>query len=139
VLRVDISVVVIVGLGVVALAAMFFVRLDAPRFSQAAAIERINGDFYRNKLQAQPHVLVDVRTPGEYRGGHLPGAVNWPLPALREHLSELTPGVPVIVYCASGSRSQSAALFLSGQGIAPVYNLGGIGAWQAQGLPVERG
>lgn len=59
---------------------------------------------------------VDVRTEGEFRGGHAPGAVNIPLDQLTSRLSELEPARPVLVCCASGSRSAMAAALLKGKG-----------------------
>lgn len=52
--------------------------------------------------------LVDVRSPGEFAQGHLPGAVNVPHTELRARLSEIPAGLPVTVYCASGFRSYLA-------------------------------
>ena len=53
--------------------------------------------------------LVDVRTPGEYAGGHIPGAVNVPLQQIGAIASEVPDkGTPLFVYCMSGARSQQA-------------------------------
>ncbi len=59
---------------------------------------------------------LDVRTAGEFRGGHAPGAVNIPLDQLAARLGELDPARPVLVCCASGSRSAMAASLLKGRG-----------------------
>ncbi len=61
-------------------------------------------------------LLVDVRTPGEFAGGALPGAKNIPVSDLAARLSELPKGKPVIVYCASGMRSSKAKSILKGAG-----------------------
>ncbi len=54
--------------------------------------------------------LVDVRTPGEYAGGHIPGAVNVPLQQISAIASEVPDkSTPLFVYCMSGARSQQAA------------------------------
>lgn len=60
--------------------------------------------------------LLDVRTPMEYAGGHIPGTVHIPLDSLREHLSELDPSKPIYVNCQSGLRSYLACRILSQHG-----------------------
>ena len=70
--------------------------------------------------------LVDVRTPQEYVLGALPGAVNVPLQNLLAGIQQLEQGKPIILYCASGMRSQQAAQALSLFGHAPVHDLGGL-------------
>jgi rhodanese-related sulfurtransferase/rubrerythrin len=77
--------------------------------------------------------LLDVRQPGEYEDGHLPGARLIPLPELNQRLAELDPRQPTLVYCAVGGRSRVAAQILSAQGFETVYNLaGGFKAWQGK-------
>lgn len=83
--------------------------------------------------------VVDVREPWEYKQGHVPGAILIPLGQLASRLTELDPEHPVVVICASGNRSQSAAALLGQKGFKTVYNvLGGTGAWMRSGLEVER-
>lgn len=94
----------------------------------AGEARRLIGGRPEGELQ-----LLDVRQPGEYRAGHLPGGILIPLKELPDRLSELDPGKPVLVYCAVGGRSLVAAQLLNGQGFTEVYNLsGGIKAWQAE-------
>ena len=78
-------------------------------------------------LKAQGAVLVDVRSMAEYAAGNAPGTVNIPLQELGARLSEIPRGVPVVVACASGSRSGMARLMLRKNGYSPVYN---IGSWR---------
>jgi DMSO/TMAO reductase YedYZ molybdopterin-dependent catalytic subunit/glyoxylase-like metal-dependent hydrolase (beta-lactamase superfamily II) len=81
--------------------------------------------------------LVDVRSPGETAAGTLPGAREIPLTVLADSLTALDAGAPVVVYCASGYRSQVAASVLAAAGFADVSDLlGGYAAWQAAGLPI---
>lgn len=61
-------------------------------------------------------LLLDVRTPGEFAGGALPGAKNIPVGDLSSRLKELPKGKVVIVYCASGMRSSKAKSILKGAG-----------------------
>ena len=60
--------------------------------------------------------LLDVRTEGEYAGGHLEGFRNIPVDVLREHLDEIEKRKPVYVICQSGLRSYVAARILTGNG-----------------------
>ncbi|HHP7236047.1 MAG TPA: rhodanese-like domain-containing protein [Desulfobacterales bacterium] len=77
--------------------------------------------------------LLDVRQPGEYEDGHLPGARLIPLPELNQRLSDLDPRQPTLIYCAVGGRSRVAAQILSAKGFETVYNLaGGFKAWQGK-------
>jgi hydroxyacylglutathione hydrolase len=83
--------------------------------------------------------LLDVRTPGEWDEGHLPGARYVFLGDLPERLRNLNPDRPVVVYCASGYRSSLAASLLQASGFTNVRNVpGGYAAWTAAGFPVVR-
>ncbi len=72
-------------------------------------------------------ILLDVRTPEEYRAGHVPGAVNLPLDRLHEE--KLPAGRPIFAYCLSGARSARACAWLKRRGHEAV-NLGGIGGYR---------
>lgn len=79
-------------------------------------------------MQGEGPVLVDVRTPGEFRMGAVPGAVNIPLDELDRRYGELgnNSGRDITVYCASGARSAYAQMFLQQLGYTNVKNGGGI-------------
>lgn len=71
-------------------------------------------------------LIVDVRTPGEYKSGHIKGSLNIPLNKLNENIPLLKrKNKPVITCCASGMRSASAVQLLKAGGIEGVYNGGG--------------
>lgn len=76
------------------------------------------------QLLRQGAVLVDVRSVAEFASAHAPSTLNIPLPELRSRLAEVPQGVPVVVCCASGSRSSMAAILLRKHGYGPVYNAG---------------
>jgi phage shock protein E len=78
------------------------------------------------QLVADGAHLVDVRTPREYAQGALPGAVNVPLQNLLSGIQQLEKDKPIILYCASGARSQQAAQALSLFGHVSVHDLGGL-------------
>lgn len=86
-----------------------------------------------------PHTLLDVRTADEFRGGHIPGAVNISLQELQQKVKRIPQNKPVVIYCRSGNRSAHAARFLLEAGYPEVYDLGGIIEWQRQGLPIKNG
>lgn len=81
-------------------------------------------------------VLLDVRTPQEYREGHIPGSVNVPLQSLNT-ADQIPAGkdAPLFVYCYSGARSSQAIRLLAGMGYTNTKNIGGIAAYKGK---VER-
>ena len=83
--------------------------------------------------------VLDVRNSVEFAGGHIPSSLHIPLGYLSDRLKEVPNDKPVVVQCHSGSRSQIGASLLKKFGRDDVINLvGGIAAWEEQGLPVER-
>jgi DMSO/TMAO reductase YedYZ molybdopterin-dependent catalytic subunit/glyoxylase-like metal-dependent hydrolase (beta-lactamase superfamily II) len=87
---------------------------------------------------AAPVQLVDVRSPGETAGGTIVGALEIPFAAITDSLGTLDAAAPIVVYCASGYRSQIAASVLRAAGFADVSDLlGGYSAWEAAGLPTS--
>jgi glyoxylase-like metal-dependent hydrolase (beta-lactamase superfamily II)/rhodanese-related sulfurtransferase len=84
--------------------------------------------------------LVDVRNPSETVQGTITGAHGIPLATLTGSLAALDRTAPVVLYCASGSRSHVAASVLREAGFKDVSDLlGGYAAWEAAGLPVTGG
>ncbi len=76
------------------------------------------------------YCLLDVRQPGEYEQGHIPGARLIPLAELPSKLNQVKSDVMTIVYCRSGNRSRSGVGILNGAGLDNVYNMeGGILAY----------
>lgn len=68
-------------------------------------------------LKSGNATIVDVRTPAEYAGGHVANSINIPLNTLPAHLDECKGMDNIVVCCASGIRSQNAAIFLKQHGI----------------------
>lgn len=100
------------------------------RLSTAEAIRLINDS---------DAAIIDVRTPADFKKGHIINARNVPVSKLQEQKKELAKlqGRPVIVYCALGSVAASASDKLKAQGLDPIYVLkGGLNAWQGASLPV---
>lgn len=83
--------------------------------------------------------VVDVREPNEFARGYVPGARLVPLGSLRADPSSANLRDKVLFVCSKGGRSLSAAEIASARGVNEVFNLdGGMAAWTAQGLPLER-
>jgi rhodanese-related sulfurtransferase len=77
------------------------------------------------ELVKQGAIILDVRTPGEYSGGHIKGSVNIPVDSLRNNLSKLkNKERTIITCCASGMRSAAAKNMLKSSGYTSVHNGG---------------
>ena len=91
---------------------------------------QIMGTTVRKKIMekiAQGAKIIDVRTPAEFAVRHYEGAINIPLDQIGSNLSLIGPkDKPVILYCASGARSASAAGILKQAGFLDVTNAGSI-------------
>jgi phage shock protein E len=85
-------------------------------------------------------VLLDVRTPEEYRQAHLRGSQLIPLSELEKRVQEVPKNKPLLVYCAVGARSLTAAKYLSSKGFKDVYQISdGLVGWYKNGFPIEKG
>jgi phage shock protein E len=82
------------------------------------------------ELKREGAQLVDVRSTGEYAGGHAPDSINVPLPELDARAGELDPNRWVVVACASGTRSAMATRRLRRLGFKRVMN---AGSWRNLG------
>ena len=77
--------------------------------------------------QTSNAMLVDVRTPEEYRAGHIPGSINVPLQQIEDiELEVAEKNTPLYIYCRSGARSRQATAMLQEMGYEEVHNIGGI-------------
>ena len=85
-------------------------------------------------------VIIDVRRPDEYAGGHIPNAININSAQISERLESLNPDGTYLLCCQRGGRSAGAREVMEESGFHDVYEVeGGMSAWQAAGLPVVRG
>jgi len=85
--------------------------------------------------------VIDVRTPDEYRAGHVPGAINIPLQEFQQRFDELSAyrDKEVVLYCESGMRASHGARWLESKGFEDLRFLDGhMSAWREAGLPTER-
>jgi rhodanese-related sulfurtransferase len=76
------------------------------------------------ELMASGALVVDVRTPAEYKDGHVKGAINLPLQTLGNNLNKLKKDQVIITCCRSGSRSGMAKRMLKANGFEQVHNGG---------------
>ncbi|MGV6826889.1 MAG: rhodanese-like domain-containing protein [bacterium] len=92
-------------------------------------------------INHQDAVIIDVRTPAEFKGGHIVNAENIPLAELNGKIDKLGKykGSNILMVCRSGSRSGMATRTLLKAGFENTHNLrGGMLAWENASLPVTR-
>ena len=106
-------------ISLIALSAVGFFVLTRASFVSASEAHR---------LLASGAVVIDVRTAGEFRSGHLPQARNIPLNELSEEIGRQVPDKngAVLVHCQAGGRSEMAKRRLQKMGYANVHNLGSL-------------
>ncbi|OGP18614.1 MAG: hypothetical protein A2V21_306525 [Deltaproteobacteria bacterium GWC2_55_46] len=106
----------------------------------ASGPERVQADELMGMLEGNEKViLIDVRTPAEHYGAHIPGSVLMPLDTL-EGVKSLPEGGRIILYCRSGKRSLTAIDILSRKGYKGLVDLdGGIISWTKAGGEIITG
>lgn len=103
-------------------------RTSSPRAAATrAGPPRIDGAGAQ-RLVERGAVLLDVRTPEEFVEGHVEGALNLPVDQIDAAIPTLPRQRPVVVCCATGSRSQVAAMHLAAAGF-DVHDLGAMENW----------
>lgn len=105
-----------------------------------SAITQVDPAAVKDMLgQSNRPFLLDVRTPVEYKKGHVRGAELIPLKELKTKTSRIPKGREIICICASGSRSNAAARQLFTKGYKVSNMKGGMSRWIRSGLPVKSG
>ncbi|MCP5397538.1 MAG: rhodanese-like domain-containing protein [Sphingomonadaceae bacterium] len=106
-------------------------------FGKRTPIKEISPGVLHDMIADKEAIVVDVREPGEFAGGHIPGAINLPLSRFDPAQLPAAKGKLVVLNCAGGIRSAKA---LQKCGDVPVdtHLAGGMGAWNRAGLPIER-
>jgi rhodanese-related sulfurtransferase len=112
-----------------------------PAATKHAAVKRVDVEEF-DKLRANKNnVVLDVRTPKEFKEGHIPGAVNMDVRAddFGERIAKLDKDKTYLVHCAAGVRSANACKKLEGAGFKQLYDLApGFRGWEKAGKPVEK-
>jgi len=112
--------------------------LEATPELMAGTDRRSPAEIHALLHSPDPPLVLDVRNARELAGGRIEGSVNIPLNRLRDRMHELPRDRKVLVHCAGGYRSSIAAGLLQQQGIDVIELTGGMGAWEAAGLPSQR-
>lgn len=104
------------------------------------AIDQIEPALVQEKMSQSPRpYLLDVRTPAEYKTGHVSGAELIPLDELSTRTRRIPKEREVICICASGNRSSAAARQLKTMGYKVSNMRGGMSRWIRSGLSVKSG
>jgi len=133
-LRMSTSFAAMAGLCLVLLVLGGCQKQDPRLLEPSAAVE-----FMRQHRDNPAFIVLDVRTPQEFRQGHIEGAVllDYYAPDFRDRFAALDRDAPIFMYCRSGNRSSHVLKMADELGFKAVYDLrGGILAWNASGLPL---
>ena len=104
-----------------------------------ASIEHVHAHWSQGAESNIPFTFLDVRSPGEYAGGHIPGAINIPLQELADRLSEVPKDKRLYVYCESGNRSTRASKLLAQSGFDKIENFkASMRGWRNAQYPIEK-
>jgi phage shock protein E len=124
------------------LAALLFCALaHADDKKPADAVTHVNSSDAEKLVKDGKVTVLDVRTPDEYKEGHIAGAKNIDFTEndFEKKISALDKSKPYLVHCAGGGRSTNSLGDFKKLGFKSIYHLdGGFKAWQAAGKPVEK-
>lgn len=99
---------------------------------------RISAVEAKEKIDSGDVQIIDVRTPGEYAGGHVPGALNIPHMSVMSRKGELASDKELVFICQLGQRSALACEFAAAAGFKELFNVeGGTEAWVKAGYGTE--
>ncbi len=110
---------------------------SGPEVKNATDIE---ASAFNTRIAKGDAHLIDVRTAAEFASGHIQGAENidWTAAEYEKNFAKLDPKEPVLVYCATGGRSDQAKEYLMEKGFTVVQLLDGIAGWKKAGFPVVK-
>ena len=103
--------------------------------SEKASYRQVSTDEAINIMKEEKdYIILDVRTPEEFKSKHIPGAINIPNETIG---TEEVPELPdkeqlILIYCRSGNRSKQAAEKLAAQGYTNIVEFGGINDWTGE-------
>ena len=124
--------ILMVGLGLVAC------DNPPPQGSSLATVQEAHKVLSKGQA-AEPFLFLDVRSPGEYQSGHVPGAKNIPVQTLAGQIASVPKDKKVFVYCESGVRSTKATKILVDAGYTNIVNMkASMRGWRNAGFDIER-
>jgi rhodanese-related sulfurtransferase len=98
-----------------------------------AGYKNVSTEDAKKLIENNEVVVLDVRTPEEFQGGHIPNATLIPLQELENRLNEIDKEKGYLVVCRSGNRSAQASEILSNNGFSTIYNMtGGMNNWASE-------
>ena len=100
----------------------------------------VSPTVFAEALKKEKGVLLDIRTPGEYKKGHLKGSIlmDFFRDDFEKSLDKLDKHKTYFIYCGIGGRSEECGVMMENKGFKKVYDMdGGISKWKAAGLPIE--
>ena len=106
-------------------------------FGKRKPIREMSAGELHTLVADRKALVVDVREPGEFAGGHVPGAINLPLSRFDPGQLLAAGDKTIVLNCAGGIRS-AKALRMCEDIPVDTHLAGGMGAWNRAGLPVER-
>ncbi len=108
---------------------------EVQAIQNAKVNEEISPDAFMEKLKDPSFIVLDVRTPEEFKTGHLANAVNinYNAPDFAAEVNKLDKSKTYLVYCQRGARSAGASGVMAGNGFNTIYSLrGGLNAWTGE-------
>ncbi|MGB0579952.1 MAG: rhodanese-like domain-containing protein [Limisphaerales bacterium] len=103
--------------------------------------QRVGVDAFHKLWKEKKLAVIDVRTPGEFSEGHIPGAKNIDYRSrdFKKKIGKLDKSKEYLVHCRSGGRSAAASKIMVGMGFKLVYDLAdGMMGWEEEGKPVSQ-
>lgn len=93
--------------------------------------KKITSEDAKSIIDSEDVIILDVRTPEEYSGGHIENSVLLPVTEITDKAEDVLPDkdAKILVYCRSGNRSATASKELIAMGYTNVYDFGGISSW----------
>jgi phage shock protein E len=114
----------------------------APSKEKAVAkVKRVDVEEFDKLRGNKENVILDVRTPNEFKAGHIPGAVNIDFRAadFDEKVAKLDKSKTYLVHCAGGVRSAAGCKKMEAAGFKEMYDLApGFKGWEKAGKPTEK-
>ncbi len=109
--------------------------------AQQPSTAKMKPENFQKAIQSENIQILDVRTAGEYNGGHIKNSLqaDWNNQAqFKDRIQYVDKDKPVYIYCLAGGRSNAAANWMRDNGFKNIIELeGGINAWRANNKPVE--